>query len=90
MKSRYGCKEKAPIPYSFDGEEAWFCPKKPQYENSAFYAELFRLYRWHKKGLLPDAGTWMDQPIAFVTFMEIIDMAVSEGEAERMKRLNNT
>lgn len=45
--------------------------------NAAAYAE---------RGMLPNAGTWMDQPAWFIEFWQLLQSTINKIELERIKR----
>lgn len=63
-----------------DGEELYRCPLRPLYENFAEYSNILGMYMWYQRGVLPDAGTFLDQTEVYLTAMRVIDVAVKDAE----------
>lgn len=77
----WGCHSPTIVPQiELDGEKHYRCPQRFVYENHVWCAELFEIWRWYKEGFLPDPGTWIDQSLAFIGLMRVLDAAVAEGD----------
>jgi len=50
-------------------------------DNPAFYYHCFKVYSWFGRDYLPEQGTYLDQPAAFVQMVEIIEQAIADAKA---------
>jgi len=71
---------------TIDGEELGRCPNRPLLDDGAFLGQAFTFYNWYSKGEFPEAGTWRDQPNAFIELMAIMDSANNDAEAMLKER----
>ena len=58
------------------------CPVRLQFEEPVWWAEVTQAWRFYQKGLFPDPGTWLDQPVRFLVLMVALDRALDEAERE--------
>ncbi len=84
QKERWGCDKDLPVPLSFDGEDLFRCPRRPLLDETEDFSHIFNVYGWYKNGMLPDEGTWRDQPNKFVQVMTIMDRTLNEAERQNM------
>lgn len=86
MQRERGCESDAPIPMVLDGAEIKRCPRRPIKENPRGIETVLLAYRSYIRGYLPDPGSLQDQGYRYVRSMQIVDMAVTEAEAELRRR----
>ncbi len=72
----------------FDGEELSRCPRRPLLDDPEYFSHIFTMYGWYKNGMLPDEGTWRDQPNKFSESMTLMDRALNEAELQNMETQN--
>lgn len=61
-----------------DGERLERCPLRPYKDNPFLFSELFKLYNFREKGILPDDGAYYDQANAYVELMLEMDSAIAD------------
>ncbi len=62
------------------------CPRRPIYENPSFYSDLFWVYSNYKLGILPDAGSLLEQSYKLMFFIRHIDSIIDECNKEREEK----
>jgi hypothetical protein len=80
QKKLRGCTLDSLIPnaWELDGWKFSRCPRKLVTEQSFRYIQAYNFY---KEGhLLPNPGTWQQQPIKFIEVVNFIEMVVRELE----------
>jgi hypothetical protein len=84
-KIERGCTNTPRIPQEVDGETLTRCPMRSYFESPTSYMQIFEIYSWYKKGMLPEQGTYLDQAAAFVDIVRVIDKAVADANALKEK-----
>lgn len=89
----WGCDGPPQIPVLFpspdepgEAEQLERCPRRPYHDNPRWYHELFAAWGYVQKGLLPESGSWRDQPAKLPPLLEVIDAALAEGQKEHEKQ----
>lgn len=77
-KTDWGCETDTKSPLNFDGEKLWRCPLVAYKENPQHYSELFKLYSFREKGILPEEGAYYDQAIYYTEIMPEMDSAIAD------------
>lgn len=62
----------------FDGEKLYRCPLVDYKNNPHYYSELFKLYSFREKSVLPEPGAYYDQPYFYTEAMLEMDSAMSD------------
>lgn len=86
LKRARGCSAPPQQPVQFDGRMMERCPMRPFFEDPEHFNQLFVLYRWYSKQLLPDLGTVMDQSNRLVGYSLVIDIALDDSEREKQRK----
>lgn len=77
-KETWGCDKDTLTPLKFDGEKLFRCPLRPYKDDPQHYSELFKLYSFREKSILPEAGAYYDQPNYYVEMMLEMDSAIAD------------
>lgn len=77
-KEDWGCDKDTLVPIIFDGEKLTRCPLRDYKENPHHYSDLFRLYAFREKHILPEIGAYYDQPSYYLDAMLEMDSAMSD------------
>ena len=71
--------------WEINGEQFRGCPFKIVTRQSASFLRAFYFFR---KGYLPNAGTWLEQPAKMLDAFEVIDKELKDMEIDNAKRMN--
>ena len=88
QKKSWGC-EKDVHPaqaVKLDGEVMLRCPVRPFLDDPEGFNAVMERYRWYRAGLLPEPGTWMDQPNKLLELFSVIDQALEDARAEKQAK----
>jgi hypothetical protein len=77
-KLKYGCDTDVK-PFFFDKEYMTRCPLRPYKDDPQYFSELFKLYSFKEKSILPEAGGYYDQPNFYTEAMLEMDSAISDS-----------
>lgn len=77
-KEDWGCEKDSITPINFDGEKLFRCPLRDYKVNPHHYSELFKLYSFREKNILPEVGAYFDQPAYYIDAMLEMDSAMSD------------
>lgn len=47
---------------------------------------MFRAYGWAQKGVMPEPGGYMDQPVRLLRLMETVEKAAHDGHEAKRER----
>ena len=86
QKQERGCETDSPIPPTLDGQLQLRCPLRGFMEDPQGFSDLFRAYGWAQKGVMGEAGGYLDQPVRVIRLMETVDKAVSDGHEAKRER----
>lgn len=76
-----GCDEDKPIPtFIVDGQSFYRCPL---FYIDAGVLETIQLWKWSRKGHLPEPGGVLDQPMKLMESIDVLDSAFEQQLAEK-------
>jgi hypothetical protein len=77
-QEKFGCEKDVPK-FFFDKDYMTRCPLRPYKEDPQFYSDLFKLYSFREKGILPEDGGYFDQPNYYIEAMVEMDSAIADS-----------
>lgn len=80
IQKQEGCYEPKPVHtrWQFEGFEFDRCPAHYVQRNSIWLQDIFEIYAWAEKGLLPEQGSWLDQPNVVIEALNFISYLMSK------------
>lgn len=86
QKRERGCETDSPLPPTLDGQLYFRCPLRGFREDPLGFSDLFRAYGWAQKGVMPEPGGYLDQPVRLLRLMETVEKAVHDGHEAKRER----
>ena len=86
LKIDYGCEKDSFIPGVWKLNE-WEFQRCPLRLITSQSIEYIRAYKFFSKGYLPNPGGWLEQPVKFITAMEIIERELDKIDEENLQKL---
>lgn len=77
-QKKFGCDEDV-LPFYFDKETITRCPLRPFKDDPQYFSDIFKLYSFREKGILPEQGAYFDQPSYYLEAMTEMDSAISDS-----------
>lgn len=81
---KFGCDTDV-RPFYFDGEKVTRCPLRPYKDDPAYYSDIFKLYSFREKNVMPEVGGYYDQPNFYIEAMVEMDGAIGDVDDVREK-----
>ena len=85
LKKERGCTEKGLVPFRFNDENLYRCPRTLINSQTWGYLHAYRFYR---KNMLPSNGSFLMESRKYLTAMSIIDDEIEKSQIDKLKGKN--